>query len=268
MGVTGTIFDVKRFAVHDGPGIRTTVFFKGCPLRCRWCHNPESQRLRPEPMAGANRRYCSLLSNGDPNVVGRVVTVEAVMREVEKDVVFYDESGGGVTFSGGEPLQQPHFLRALLEASRERVIHTAVDTSGFVPWPHLESICERVDLFLYDLKLMDDEAHRHYVGVSNDLIKENLRRLHDRGASIILRIPLIPGITDTEANLAQLTPFIAGLPGIRAVHLLPYNPIGEEKYERLDKPNPLDRLQTQPDEVLAAIRDSVASLPTEVKIGG
>ena len=269
MGVTGTIFDVKRFAVHDGPGIRTTVFFKGCPLRCRWCHNPESQRLRPEPMAGASRRYCGFLgADGDPNVVGRVVTVEAVMREVEKDVVFYDESGGGATFSGGEPLQQPHFLRALLEACRERAIHTVVDTSGFVPWRHLASIEGVVDLFLYDLKVMDEAAHRRYVGVSNDLIKENLRRLHDRGARIILRIPLIPGITDTEANLAQLKPFIAGLPGIRAVHLLPYNPIGEEKYKRLHKTNPLGRLQRQPDEALAAIREQVASLPTEVKIGG
>ncbi len=269
MEVTGVIFDVKRFAVHDGPGIRTTVFFKGCPLRCRWCHNPESQRLRPEPMAGAGRRYCGFVgADGDPNVVGRAVTVEAVMREVEKDVVFYDESGGGVTFSGGEPLQQPHFLRALLEACRERAIHTVVDTSGFAPWPHLASIVELVDLFLFDLKMMDEEAHREYTGVSNRLIQENLRRLLDLGARVVLRVPLIPGITDTEANLAHLTPFIAGLPGVEAVHLLPYNPIGEDKYERLHKANPLGRLQTQPDDALAAISARFSSLSTDVKIGG
>ena len=267
MGVTGIIFDVKRFAVHDGPGIRTTVFFKGCPLRCRWCHNPESQRLRPESMAGAGRRYCGF-AEGDPNVVGRALTVEAVMREVEKDVVFYDESGGGVSFSGGEPLQQPHFLKALLEACRERAIHTVVDTSGFAPWPHFASIYGLVDLFLFDLKVIDDAVHREYTGVSNRLIQENLRQLLDVGARIALRIPLIPGITDTETNLAHLIPFIAGLPGIEAVHLLPYNPIGEEKYTRLHKANPLGHLQTQPDDVLADISARFSDLPTNVIIGG
>lgn len=168
--VKGTIFDIKKFALHDGPGIRTTIFLKGCPMRCPWCHNPESQNPEPEAMTATN------LPGGNrpvvQEIVGRQVTVREVMWEIRKDLLFYDESGGGVTFSGGEPLMQPKFLTALLTASKRSGIRTALDTTGYAPWIELENILPLVDLFLYDLKFIDDSLHQKYTGVSNRLVFE------------------------------------------------------------------------------------------------
>ncbi|MCI0514281.1 glycyl-radical enzyme activating protein [candidate division KSB1 bacterium] len=265
----GIIFDIKRFALHDGPGIRTTVFLKGCPLRCWWCHNPESQELTPEHApTTAGRRHYSVLNPQDPSVIGKLVTVAEVMAEIKKDEPFYDESGGGVTFSGGEPCLQPEFLMALLIASQQQGFHTALDTSGFAPWEHLAQISKYVDLFLFDLKIADDLAHQKYVGVPKPFIWDNLIRLLNQGAKIIIRIPLIPGITDTEANLTQLRDFIANLPRLEAVNLLPYNPIGEGKYHRFQKINRLGHLVTQSPEALAKIEQIFRKLPFELKIGG
>ena len=285
---TGIVFDIKKFSIHDGPGIRTTIFFKGCPLRCWWCHNPESQSPEPELTfrksrcigCGACREACSrgaiaadLSVNAElctlcgecviacyaeaREMVGREMSVAQVMAEIERDVPFYDESGGGVTFSGGEPLAQPDFLLALLQACREREIHTAVDTCGFAPWQVLDKIRRHVDLFLYDLKLMDEAEHIRYTGVSNKLILKNLEMLAERGHDITLRVPIIPGINDSDEHIRQLGAFAATLPHLNRVDVLPYHNIAAEKYQRLDRVYKLPETRPPSDERMAEIRNAL-----------
>lgn len=266
----GLIFDIRKFSVHDGPGIRTTVFFKGCPLSCWWCHNPESQSASQEVMLwdsrcircgtcvpacplGAieqvdgrtetDRATCIVCSSctdacpaGARELVGRKMTVDEVMREVERDAIFFEDSRGGVTFSGGEPLAQRAFLAELLKRCKALEIHTTVDTSGYTPWKVLDSVRGDVDLFLFDLKVMDDTRHRQLTGVPNGLILHNLRALAERGHRIIVRVPVIPGVNDDEENLSRIAEFTASLPNIERVDLLPYHNSAEGKYERLDKP--------------------------------
>ena len=263
----GTIFDIQRFSIHDGPGIRTTVFFKGCPLRCWWCHNPESQAPARELMLREERCIdcleclqacengaisqsdgsvstaldkCTSCGNctqvcpsGAREIIGREVTVPQVIEEVARDIIFYDQSGGGVTFSGGEPLLQPDFLGALLQECREREIHTAVDTSGCASFNVLNRICGDVDLFLYDIKLMDDERHRRYTGVSNGLILKNLQEISQRGHEIIVRVPVVPDVNDDEENICKLGDFVTSLAHRPQIDLLGYHKLGLEKYRRL-----------------------------------
>ena len=231
VGQAGIIFDIKKYAIRDGPGIRTTVFFKGCPLNCRWCHNPESRAREIEQLSVKSPSY-QIPSGSSQTTVGCKVTVDTVMTEILQDRVFYDESGGGVTFSGGEPLLQTDFLLALLQECRREGIHTAVDTSGYAPLADLERVCRAADLLLYDLKLMDDTLHRQYVGVSNELIHSNLRVAAARNeCQIMARVPLIPDITDTEGNLLAVAEFLGRI-GIKQISLLPYNKLGEDKSER------------------------------------
>ncbi len=270
---SGTIFDLKKYSINDGPGIRTTVFFSGCPLSCLWCHNPESQSLTAELLYRAGRcllcgaciEVCpesaiSIEQSVDSHVQriftdrskctgcqtciatcysgarefsGREVTVREVMAEIEREIPFYDESHGGATFSGGEPLMQPGFLSALLKACREQEIHTTVDTSGLANWNVLEQIRRDVDLFLYDLKHMDSIRHREVTGAPNDVILANLQKLSERGHQILVRIPLIPGINDDEKNLVESGKFLASLPDIEGVELLGYHDIAQAKYEAL-----------------------------------
>ena len=263
---TGTIFDIKRYAIHDGPGIRTAVFLKGCPLKCWWCHNPEGQGKQVQLIYRANRcrsfkscvdacpigavhwdgtsvtdwercdacgKCAEACSAGAREMVGWEVTVESVMAEVERDIPFYDQSGGGVTFTGGEPMFQLDFLRELLAASHQRGIHTIVDTSGYASWESFEAIFPLVDLFLYDLKLMDDLRHRRYTSVSNQRILENLAGLSQKGARIIVRMPLIPGINDDEVNMQSSAAFLSHLPALEGVELMPYHEIGLAKYPAL-----------------------------------
>jgi pyruvate formate lyase activating enzyme len=223
----GTLFKIKRYALHDGPGIRTTVFFKGCPLSCRWCHNPEG--IDPNPQRMSRRT-----SSGDiDETVGTVMGVDALVKEIEKDVLFYDESGGGVTFSGGEPLSQPAFLDALLTACHHREIHVALDTSGFAPAAVVDRILPRLQLVLFDLKIMDTDRHRRYTGVSNRIILKNLKRIAGSGTPMRLRLPLIPGMTDDDANLTDIVRFAGSLETLDGIDLLPFHRIGEEKYRRL-----------------------------------
>ncbi len=268
---SGTIFDIKKYSINDGPGIRTTVFFSGCPLSCLWCHNPESQSLKPELMYRAGRcLQCGECIQACPEGAiswdedsgapvtdrqkctrcqtcittcysrarefsGRTVTVSEVMADIEREIPFYDESHGGVTFSGGEPLMQPAFLSALLKACKAQEIHTTVDTSGFANWKVFEQIRLDVDLFLYDLKHMDSVCHREMTGVPNEVILENLRRLCGMGSRSIVRIPLIPGINDDEKNLVESGKFLASLRGIQCVELMGYHNIAQAKYEALDR---------------------------------
>jgi pyruvate formate lyase activating enzyme len=230
----GVVFDIVKYAVHDGPGIRTTVFLKGCPLKCLWCQNPESQRAEPERVGDVHgRKYSGIFFTKDKNFIGHEFTVQQVISEVKKDMVFYEHSRGGVTFSGGEPLMQPDFLFGLLKESKKHGMHTAVDTSGHAPWPVFKRIMKHVDLFLYDLKLMDDREHLKYTGVSNRLIVDNLKRLARGSVQIVIRLPVIVGITDRPANLRSIGLFVRGIKNIETIHLLPYNYLCKEKYNRM-----------------------------------
>jgi pyruvate formate lyase activating enzyme len=264
----GTIFRVERFAIHDGPGIRTTVFLKGCPLACAWCHSPESQSLAPEFMPRADRcircgacagacphdaiRFvdtpalarpaeCDLCGScaqacpsGARELVGRTVSVDDVLDVVEKDRIFYDQSGGGVTFSGGEPLMQPAFLSEAVARCRERHIHVAVDTSGYGDQAALLRIAGQADLFLFDVKILDEARHLAFTGVSNRPILDNLRVLAARHQAVIVRFPLVPGVNDDDDNVAALGRLAASL-GLPRVDLLPYHRAGTAKYHRLNR---------------------------------
>lgn len=267
--LSGTVFDIKRFALHDGPGIRTTVFLKGCPLSCAWCHNPESQRIKPEivfyrdrctgcgscipvcpqaaifsaqSVAQTDRDHCigcgqcvlACPSNAR-SLVGKSVTVGDLVSDIESDTAFFDESGGGVTLSGGDPLRQPVFTTAILAACQQLRIHTALDTCGFAPWGRLEQVARVSDLVLYDLKHMDDAQHVHWTGQSNALILDNLVRLDALEKPLWIRIPFIPEINDDANHWRTLGAFIATLTSVEAIHLLSYHRAGEAKWRQLER---------------------------------
>lgn len=267
MQTKGVIFDIKKYALHDGPGIRTTIFFKGCPLICWWCHNPEGQKPETEPFYKEKHKQNFQLTSRK-KVIGREVTVLDVWLEIEKDRLFYDESGGGVTFSGGEPLMQPDFLNHLLNICQEYEIPTALDTCGYTSWKTMEMVKNKIDLFLYDIKIIDNNEHQKYTGVSNTSILSNLKKLDKEGKEIILRFPIIPGITDTEKNIHQLAEWMLTLETVRKISLLPYHQIGKGKYEKLNRINPLVNLKPPSTERMNALKDKFRDLGFEVKIGG
>jgi len=263
----GRVFNIQKYSVQDGPGIRTTVFLKGCPLACVWCHNPESISRHPEVLlvdarcqsCGECARVCPTTPDRSPTAsvpvgsdycircgtcvdacpsdarrtAGRETTVKEVMTDVMRDRIFYEDSGGGVTFSGGEPLAQPEFLAGLLIAARAGGLHTAVDTSGFASPVHLLGIAPLTDLFLFDLKLMDDARHRRFTGVSNRLILDNLTALARIHGALWIRMPIIPGVNDADDDLVAAARFIATLAGVQRVSLLPYHATGVAKHRQL-----------------------------------
>lgn len=266
--MNGIVFDIKKFALHDGPGIRTTVFLKGCPLDCWWCHNPESIRKLPERIDVVPMNHSNKVCAQESELFGKEYSVEEVFAEIKKDQVFYDESGGGVTFSGGEPLVQNVFLKEILSECKSAGIHTAVDTSGYAGSNLFEGIYNITDIFLFDLKIIDEEIHKKYTGVSNRVILNNLRILTEKGDKVILRIPLIPEITDTEKNLSEIAEFLMGLDNIRKIDLLPYNEIAESKYKRLNKPSRIGNLKTQDEDKLNKIKSYFGSSRFEVSLRG
>ncbi len=262
----GLVFNIMRFSLHDGPGIRTTVFLKGCALHCSWCHNPESQSRMPEILflgercihcgecvltcphgaLDAGQQYlhhaelCQLCGecvaacpSGARQLAGRRMTVAEVLTELLKDEVFYEESGGGITISGGEPLLQSDFVEALLAACKTRGLQTVLDTCGFADPAVLRRVSQHVDLFFYDIKIMNNEKHLSLTGVNNDVILQNLKMLADGGSAVTARVPILPGVNDDDENLDALSKYLFPL-GIRDIDLLPYHELGNDKYRRLN----------------------------------
>ena len=245
MEVTGRLFNIQKFSINDGPGIRTTVFFKGCPLRCKWCSNPESQN-RNAAVAGAME---------DETFCGREYTVEEVMAEVRKDAAFYKQSGGGVTLSGGEPLEQAEFAAALAAAARAEGIHVAVETTGFADPRRFRAFLPHADLLLFDFKHVDREKHREGTGAYNDVILENLRFALESGAEVVARIPVIPGFNGGIEAARAMAAKLAEL-GVRTVHLLPFHQMGENKYRQLGIPYELDGVAQLHPEMLGEYRQA------------
>lgn len=224
LDVKGRIFNIQRYSIHDGHGIRTIVFLKGCFLRCRWCCNPESQSYAIEEMT----------TNGKTETVGKDVTVAEVLAEIVKDRPYYRRSGGGITLSGGEALCQPDFAGALLRACLAEGLHTAIETTAASGKEAIDKVIPYVDQVLLDIKHMDSRKHEAYTGKPNDLILHNARMmaadLEARGGELVVRVPVIPGFNDTAAEIREIARFVATLPGVRRLHLLPYHRLGEGKY--------------------------------------
>lgn len=259
---TGIVFDIRRGVTKDGPGLRTSVFLKGCPLRCAWCHNPESQAFEPE----------RAVDTGE--LCGRRMSVREVMDVALRDKVFYAASGGGLTITGGEPLAQPEFTAALAAAALAEGIGFTIDTSGFAPWGAFEPLLPYCGnplaglrpLFLYDLKCMDAGRHRELTGVDNAPILGNLRRLDESGARIWVRCPLVPGVNDGDSDLAAICDFVNGLRNCERVDLLPYHPLGIEKYAKFGRKAPLTPTDSPSAEEIARWRAKVAGGAPNVPI--
>jgi pyruvate formate lyase activating enzyme len=299
----GWVFDIKRYSIHDGPGIRTTVFLKGCALHCLWCHNPESVAPGPELMhwparcarclacvracppgaiasdpTGAvaiDRAKCDLCGKCAEaclydalQIVGRRMTVDEVLAEVEKDVVFYEQSGGGVTLSGGDPLVQAGFAGALLDACRSRGLSTALDTAGLSRNGGLDDLAGKADLVLFDLKCIDDSHHRDVTGVSNAAILDNLERLAKAGREIWVRIPLVAGINDGEDNIRRTIALLTPLQKVRRIGLLPYHAGGLDKARRIGREHAFRRFEAPSEARLAAIEAAFREAGFEVRRGG
>ena len=287
----GLIFNIQRFSIHDGPGCRTLVFFKGCPLRCLWCCNPEGQRGSPEiffhrmkcircgtclevcpegairelnEVERIDRERCTLCgectSRCPPHALemkGEFLSVEQVMDEVKKDWLFYRNSGGGVTLGGGEPAAQANFAQALLKECRKEDIHTAVETCGYANWSNIKKILDYTDLFLYDIKVMDPYDHKEYTGKGNELILQNARRIAEHGVPLIIRVPVIPRYNDSEENIKRIVRFAKGLKSDMDVELLPYHRFGESKYEAMGRTYQLTGVQSLSDEEIENLKSIV-----------
>ena len=297
----GIVFDVKRFAIDDGPGIRTTIFLKGCPLHCWWCHNPEGQVFTTELMyrsmrctgcdkcikvcpngaiAGVGRsitinrdkcnvcgRCCEKCPTEALAIIGKEMELNEVLKQIDKDSIFYDDSEGGVTVSGGEPLVQLGFLESLLAECKGRSIRTAVDTCGCAPYKAIDKISSKADLFLYDIKIIDEKKHRKYTGVSNKLILQNFRKLVGTGSNVQVRFPVIPGINDSEEDIIKTAELLVSC-GTKNINLLPYHRLGIEKYVGLGRIYRLEKTQPPSHQSMRRIIETLEAFGLNTRIGG
>ena len=260
-----------HYSVHDGPGIRTTVFLKGCPLTCKWCHNPESLEPKPQHIFNAEKcikcGYCDNCPTGARETIGYKITIPDLMREIKKDLLFFEQSGGGVTFSGGEPFYQADFLLEILSRCREEYINTAVDTSGCCQTEILLKAARLTNCFLYDFKFMDSAKHEEYCGTPNDLILRNLESLSEISTKLFLRIPVIPGINDDMKEMTAIFEFIKNINNIEMVNLLPYHNIQTGKYKKIGKEYELSHISNDESPNLNEINNLFAA-KFKTKIGG
>jgi len=264
--IKGLVFDIKRFALHDGPGIRTTVFLKGCHLNCLWCHNPESINDHQEEF-----QTSIVLDNQTfqrQHIIGRHYHIKELLTIIQKDSIFYHESGGGVTLSGGEPLLQHEFTPSFLKACKASGLHTAIDTSGYASQETIREVAQFTDLFLYDLKLIDNELHKSFTGVNNHLILSNLRLLDEMKKNVIIRIPMIEKVNATDTNLTLLIDFLNDLSEIREIHLLPYHALGDHKHKRCGYLTEQVNFVKPDNSVLTLFQERLANIGYIVKIGG
>lgn len=256
--VKGRIFDIQRYSIHDGPGIRTIVFLKGCVLRCRWCCNPESQEYQIQNMT----------IGGKTKVVGEDVTVDYVMSEIRKDMAYYHRSGGGVTLSGGESLCQPEFARAILAMCKEYGLHTAIESTACAPFENIEKILPYLDLYLMDIKHMDAEKHKAFTGKSNELILENAVKLAKAAKELIIRVPVIPTFNNTPEEIRAIARFASTLPNVRELHLLPYHRLGQDKYEGLGREYTLKHIEPMTDAYMENLLRVAEQSGLRCQIGG
>lgn len=291
--ISGTVFNIQKFCVNDGPGIRTTVFLKGCPLNCLWCHNPESKHIFPELLyderkcigcgkcAAVCESGCHLFKNGAHvferqncircmkcsevcvtdalETAGKESTVDEVIAEVMRDEVFYKNSGGGMTLSGGEPMLQFDFTYALLKAAKENGLHTCIETCGYCDADSYKKIADLVDIFLFDYKITDPSVHKRYTGVSNELIFSNLKMLDDMGAKTVLRCPIIPTVNDTAEHFSGIADTANSLKNIIGINIEPYHPLGSSKSELLGSDYGLKELTFPEEEAVKAWIEAIAS---------
>lgn len=302
--VSGVTFNIQHYSIHDGPGIRTTVFLNGCPLKCLWCQNPESQNIKPvlffnaekctgcgmcldvcpedaisinEERSVTNRELCKghgkcaeACPNEARSIMGRRMTAAEVFEDVNKDAIFYQSSGGGVTLSGGDPIAQPDFSIGIFKLCRGASIHTAIETCGFAKWDVLKSILEYTDLVLFDIKHMDPEKHKEYTGVSNEIILENAKNVvKEMGLPMLMRLPIMPGYNDSAENMEMTARFIADdLENIEKVHLLPYHRLGETKYERMEASDTSIPISPPSDEHMEDLKKIFESFDLPAVVGG
>lgn len=299
---TGIVFNIQRFSVNDGPGIRTLVFFKGCPLKCIWCSNPESQKISKEVSyikkicikcqlcvkncpQGALFFYKNNIFYSDKNCIlcgkcvqlcpvnarkieGKEYTVEELFKEVYKDIVFFKTSGGGVTISGGEPYSQYEFLNSFLKKCRKEGLNTAVETCGFVEWEKIKKTVDSIDLFLFDIKHMDTQIHKKLTGIDNALILNNLKNMLSLDLNLIIRFPLIPGFNDDKKNLNNICVFLKSINYKKEIHLLPYHRLGMNKYQHLGKSYKLNQLKPPGKEKISTVKEFFEKEGFAVKLFG
>ncbi len=258
LDVKGRIFDIQRFSTHDGPGIRTIVFLKGCALRCRWCCNPESQSFDIETM----------MQNGKPKIMGKDVTVGEVIKEVLQDRPYYRRSGGGLTLSGGESLLQPEFAIALLRAAKENGINTAIETTGFASVEVIKQFLPYIDTVLMDIKHINSDKHKEFTSQPNERILENARIIASEAKKLIIRVPVIPTFNDTVAEIADIAAFSAGLPNVDEIHLLPYHSMGLDKYIGLGREYGMGDLKSPTNELMAVLIETAKKYGLKAHIGG
>ena len=258
LSVRGRIFDIQRFSTHDGPGIRTIVFLKGCALRCRWCCNPESQSYEIETM----------MQNGKPKIMGRDVTVEEILSEVLQDRPYYNRSGGGVTLSGGEGLLQPDFAVALLKACKDSGINTAIETTGFANADVIERFLPYLDTVLMDIKHINSDKHKEFTNQPNERILENAKLIASKAHKLIVRVPVIPTFNDTVAEIADIAAFAAELPNVNEIHLLPYHNMGRDKYTGLGREYGMGDLKPPTNELMQVLKQTAEQFGLTVQIGG